>query len=195
MILYNLICRLLYKSFRSKFTIPPKNPAHFKMVRANYMSFKSILKKMISSSLHVKLQGVLVQPELWSWGGLKQRMRVGPKWAHFCLKSRQLSPEFNGNEGTVMAQSGVVVHLETVEVFKQEFSFHHIPWLYRLILLCSRTDAALMYLGLSFQNDRSMSILAYHNCRKLRWFQSRSEYQSRCIWNLISRALNQSLVL
>ena len=78
MILYNLICPLLYKSFRSKFTIPPENPAHFKMVRANYMSFKSILKKMPSSSLHVKLQGMLVQPELWRWGGLKQRMRFGP---------------------------------------------------------------------------------------------------------------------
>ena len=55
----------------------------------------------------------------------------------------------------MMAQSGVVVHLEIVEVFKQEFFFHHIPWLYRLISFCPRTDAALMYLGLSIQNDRS----------------------------------------
>lgn len=33
---------------------------------------------MLSFSLHVKLPGVLVQPELWRWGGLKQRMRFGP---------------------------------------------------------------------------------------------------------------------
>ena len=85
-------------------------------------------------------------------GRVEAENEVWPKGAHFCLKSRQLSPEFNGYEGTVMAQSEVVVHLEIVEVFKQEFFFHHVPW---LISFCPRTDAALMYLGSSIQNDRS----------------------------------------
>lgn len=75
-----------------------------------------------------------------------------------------------------MAQSGVVVHLETVEVFKQEFPSTTFPG--STGSFCSaQADAALMYLGLSFQNDRSMSILCVCNCRKLRYSQSRSESQ------------------
>ena len=35
-------------------------------------------------------------------GKAEAENEVWPKWAHFCLNSRQLNPEFNGNEGTVM---------------------------------------------------------------------------------------------
>jgi len=60
----------------------------------------------------------MVQPGLWRLGGLKQRMGLDDLISIWTAD--------NGNEGIVVVQSGVVIYLVIMEVFKQEFFFYHI---------------------------------------------------------------------